>query len=229
MKIPLFDIDDTLIIGGSQAYKAGFARAFSEVYHLPNASQADIDPVGKIDNQIILEIAQVHGVAHQEARAILPEAVKTIVTYHQAHEIDLRHQVAAGAIDLLQTLKALSLPLGLLTGNIQASALIKLKAAGIDQYFTFGAFGDQAFKRVDLIDIAVKRYNALNHQQKIKTDFVIVGDSALDVKCAQDGHIKVIAVASGKFTQTDLRNAGADLVVKSLSEKTKITEFLKLS
>jgi phosphoglycolate phosphatase len=226
MKIPLFDIDNTLIIGQSAAYLKGWPFAFNKVFNLPNASQADVDPVGKIDNQIIIEIAEVHGLSETEVKAKLPIAVEAIFEYQKDHEIDLSHLVARGAHELLSYLRSQFTPLGILTGNLEPSAWLKLEKAGLKDYFSFGAFGDLAFKRVDLIQIAVDRYNTRFSDHKVKRDFVIIGDSPLDVKCAQDGGIQVIAVATGKSSQTDLRSAGADLVVKTLEDQTTIVNFL---
>lgn len=56
--------------------------------------------------------------------------------------------------------------------------------------------------------------------------FVIIGDSPLDIACARAGNIEVIAVAAGVYKQHHLSEA--DLVVKSLEEKDKILEFLRI-
>jgi phosphoglycolate phosphatase-like HAD superfamily hydrolase len=213
-------------LGGSPAYKAGFQAAFAQVFNLPHASQADIDTVGKIDNQIILEIAKVHGLGHDTVMQKLPQAVQAVIDYHQTHETDLTPQIAPGAVDLLNRLTELKLPLGLLTGNIEASAWLKMEKSGLKPYFSFGGFGDQAFKRVDLIDIARKRCNQVHHTQFQKSDFVIIGDLLLDIKCAKDGGIRVIAVATGKHSLAELQAAGADIVVPTLESQEQIFAFL---
>src|SRR5258706_4035883 len=101
-----------------------------------------------------------------------------------------------------------------------------LEEANLKSFIDFGAFGNLALTRVDLIKVAQNRYEKLFGKNRPITDFVIIGDTPLDIACARDGGIEVIAVATGHFSAEELQSAGADLVINSLEEKEKIMEFL---
>jgi len=228
MKIPLFDIDNTLIEGGNNAHVGSYNHAMEYVYDQPTASISEIKIDGMIDTQIIVEVLKLHGVPQEEVRAKMPEAMKAMAEYFAAHEHEGKSIIMPGIVELLTELKKRHVPLGLLTGNIEVIAWRKLALVGLKDFFSFGSFGNLGYKRVDLIPIAVQR--AKNKDIHVPlTDFVIVGDSPLDVACAKAGGIQVIAVGAGNFSSEELKVVGADLVVDTCKEKDKILKFLQIS
>lgn len=224
-KIPLFDIDWTLIEGNNGIHKAGFMHAYGTVYNLPGASIDEIEHNGMIDSQILMEIAKLHGVSEETAKTKVQDAMTAVVDYFMKHVEEGHFKVMPGTIELLNELKKMGIPLGLLTGNIEEIGWEKVNRAGVKEYFTFGAFGSFAYKRVDLIPIAKKRLEEILKEDISLNRFVIIGDSPLDIACARAGNIEVIAVAAGVYNEHHLSEA--DLVVNSLEEKDKIIEFLK--
>lgn len=228
MKIPLFDIDKTLIEGGNQPHSESFDYALRTVYKLPDASKKEIKTDGMIDTQILLEVLKLHGVSEDEAMQKIPDAMRAMEVYYSQHQNEGETQVLKGVRELLQTLKEKKVPCGLLTGNVESIGWHKIAKVGLKEYFSFGAFGNLAYKRVDLIKIAKERAEkVLNKQLQLK-DFFIVGDSPLDIACAKAGGIQVIAVAQGSFSKQELEAAGADLVLESLEEKEKFLDFMRL-
>jgi phosphoglycolate phosphatase-like HAD superfamily hydrolase len=229
MYIPLFDIDGTLLqgSGGNQAHLMGFNYAFKSVFGLENASVKQIVTDGKIDKQIILEVVEVNRVDHKLALGKLDEAINAVISYYLEHADEGSCVAVKGAESLLNDLKVREIPLGLLTGNIEAIAMDKLKRAGLDHFFQFGAFGNLALKRVDLIQIARKRATKIFGTNIVTASFVIVGDSILDVLCAKDGNLPVIGVSTGNYSIKQLVEAGADLVVAGLEHKTEIIKFIE--
>lgn len=225
-KIPLFDIDWTLLEGGNTIHKAGFAHAYKTIYNLPSASIDEIEHNGMIDSQILMEIAKLHGVSEEDATNKVDNAMTAAVDYFMKHVDEGNYQPMPGVINLLKELKSLTIPLGLLTGNIEEIGWEKVRKAGIKEYFTFGAFGSLAYKRVELIPIAKKRLEKILKEGIPLERFVIIGDSPLDIACARTGNIEVIAVAAGVYKKHHLSEA--NLVVESLEEKGRIIEFLKI-
>lgn len=225
-KIPLFDIDWTLLEGSNTVHKAGFAHAYKAIYNLPSASVDEMEHNGMIDSQILMEIAKLHGVSEKESENKVDDAMTAVVDYFMKHVDEGSYQPMPGVINLLKELKDLGLHLGLLTGNIEEIGWEKVRRAGIKDYFTFGAFGSLAYKRVDLIPIAKKRLEEILKEDIPLKRFVIIGDSPLDIACARAGNIEVIAVAAGVYKEHHLSEA--DLVVESLEEKDKIIDFLKI-
>ena len=107
---------------------------------------------------------------------------------------------------------------GLLTGNFEQGARIKLGAFGLNEYFATGAFGSDNEDRNKLLPIAVERFNILSGRDIDFTDCVIIGDTPRDVMCARPYNAICIAVATGPYAARSLVAAGADVVVEDLSD-----------
>lgn len=229
-KIPLFDIDWTLLRGGevgNKIHHEAFDFALHTVYHQSAASINDVLGEGRIDPQILIQILNLYGVQEKEAKRKIPQAMAAMTRYFRDHADQGHYEPMPGVIDLLSDLKERGLLLGLLTGNVEAIGWEKLRRAGIAGYFAFGAFGSMAFKRVDLIQIAKDKASEALGQDVPVHRFVIVGDSPLDIACAREGGIPVIAVGAGHYQSHELSHA--DLVVDSLKEQDKIIKFLQLT
>lgn len=227
MEIPLFDIDWTLLEGGNKAHDDAFDFAFKNVYNLPEASKREIQTDGMIDKQIIVEILKRHSVPEEIARAKMDLAVSAMAEYYADHESEGECVVMPGVVELLSELKSRRVPMGLLTGNVEGIAWRKVSRAGIRDFFSFGSFGNLAYKRVDLISIAAERARSAGINASVK-DLVIVGDALLDVKCAKDGGIHSVAVGAGKFSVEQLAVMEPDLLLSTLKEKEKFLRFFKL-
>lgn len=226
-KIPLFDVDWTLLKGKNPAHLNAFDYALHTVYQLPaSATVQDHLYEGKIDSQILMEVAQQYGVSEKQSKEKIYDAMDATVDYFMKHVSEGHYDLMSGVKELLEELKALDIPVGLLTGNIEEIGWKKIEIAGIRAYFIFGGFGSLAFKRVDLIPIAKKRLEEILGEEIALERFVIIGDSPLDIACAKAGNIQVIAVAAGDYKKHHLSEA--DLVVESLEEKEKIIDFLKI-
>ncbi len=218
VKFPLIDIDKTLILGKNSSHFGAFNYAFKTVFGLPNASINQIIPDGMIDRQIISEVVRSNGFPVKEIPQRMPAAVDAMLTYFRIHKSEDTFASTPGAADFLTVLQREGLPLGLLTG------------IGFRSFFEYGAFGDQADQRVDLIPLAISRASNLLGQPESLPEkhFVIMGDSPRDVACAKAGGLEVIAVATGSYSTDQLRDAGADLVVATLEEQQKICTFLNI-
>jgi phosphoglycolate phosphatase-like HAD superfamily hydrolase len=229
MKIPLFDIDWT-ILGKNKTrniHTEAFLYTFEHIYMIKKPVTRELE--GKIDNQIILETVMNHRVPRGTAEKKLPLAVETIKDYFAAHQHEGTLDLLPGVRTLLEELQSLKIPVGLLTGNIDVIGWRKLDTAGIKTFFSFGAFGNEAFRRPDLIEIAHKRAEKTTGTKIKRENFVIIGDTPLDIACAKQGGICSIGVATNpKIKKEDLDKAGADLAVNSLSEKEKILQFLSV-
>jgi phosphoglycolate phosphatase len=132
-----------------------------------------------------------------------------------------------GVRDLLQELSGLpNVYLGLVTGNIESGAKIKLSLAKLWKYFDIGGFGDDARNRSDLPPIAVNRA-----QDFYKTDFAnkniwIIGDSEHDISCAKDNQLRSLAVSTGWTDHELLAEYKPDYLVTDFSDVEKIRNIL---
>lgn len=226
MKIPLFDIDGTLFKTANPVHRDAFEYAFKKTYGI-NAKQTDISPEGKVDNQIILEVLEKHGISEKEIKQKIKDATKEMTIYFEENKNSVNPEILPGVINLLKKLRHKNIPIGMLTGNVEEIAWIKIEKAGLKDFFDFGAFGDKAFKRVELVEHAKNNAEkALNKCFKT-TDFVIIGDTPRDIECAKDAGINVIAVSTGIYPFEELLNEKPNLVVHYLDDKS-VFEFLEI-
>jgi len=228
VKIPLFDLDDTLLRGGNKPHNDAFDFIFKKVYQI-NAPIKEIKSEGMIDSQIIIEILKLHNVSPTKAKEKLPQAFKEMGDYFLKHIAQGEYVLMPGVSEILTELKNRKIALGILTGNLEVIGWKKLERAGLRQFFDFGVFGNMALRRADLVPIALKKAQAKLGRGVPLKDLVIVGDSLRDVACAKESDIAIIAVATGKNTKDELKSAGADLVVSSLLDKDKIFDYLGIT
>lgn len=224
--VPLFDIDWTLLVGKNQVHLDAFTHMFTTVYNEPTAAISDITPHGMIDSQIIIEVMKVHGWAEGDIRQKLAEAFDAINTYYATHADPKYIEKLPGVDNLLIKLKENNIMMGLLSGNIEGMAWNKMEMAGIKDYFSFGAFGDMADTRPELVSVAQKQIKAKFNLDIPNEQFVIIGDSPLDVVTAKKAGTKCIAVATGSSDMVKLSAENPELTVTSLEELDKILPFI---
>src|SRR4029434_4247922 len=117
--------------------------------------------------------------------------------------------------------------LGLLTGNLRDGARHKLAHYRIDHYFQFGGFGDQHCDRNDVAREAVAALT-MHSAIEIQTDDIwVIGDTPLDIQCARSVGVRVLAVATGMHSVTELAVEQPDLLLPDLSDATDFVLQLK--
>ena len=124
-----------------------------------------------------------------------------------------------GIPDLLQSLQGHDdVYLGLLTGNFEAGARIKLERFDLWRYFRCGAFGDDSPDRNALVPVALERAEACGIPAIAAEDVIVVGDTPHDVACAKAVGAVAVGVATGGFTADQLRDCGAAVVFDTLED-----------
>jgi len=222
MRLILFDIDGTLIDSGGAGVRA-LDFALKELFAVEDGFHG-ISMAGKTDPSIMREGLIKHGLS---ADGNL-EKVMAAYLRHLRQEIQNdRKQIKPGIYEALGKLQSKAdLSLGLLTGNIEQGARIKLEPFQLNTYFPTGAFGSDDEDRNMLLPVAVTRYETLfSHTIRIE-ECIVVGDTARDVECAQIYGAACFAVATGPYSVDDLRDAGADYVVEDLSDPAPLLQFL---
>ena len=116
---------------------------------------------------------------------------------------------------------------GLLTGNLQAAAEAKLVPFGLWDYFSFGAFADDAIERLDLGPIALARASDSCDATFVREAVTVIGDTPHDIACARAIGARSLAVASGCFTMDQLAACEPTFLVSSLEEPA-VLSFLSL-
>ena len=121
-----------------------------------------------------------------------------------------------GVNALLASLKEEGHSLGLLTGNIERGAMLKVAYHGIVDYFQFGAYGDDHWDRNKLGPIALQRAKKSIGLRFSQDEILVIGDTPKDVACAHAFGAKCVAVATGNFSEEELVACGADRTVPDL-------------
>jgi phosphoglycolate phosphatase len=224
MHVILFDIDGTLIDSG-EAGSRSLNLSFAELFSIGNAFQG-ISMAGKTDTEIIKEGMQKHGISAEGNF----EFFISIYLEHLRKEIDNKKKhVKPGIYELLEELTAIGdIQLGLLTGNIESGARIKLEPFDLNKYFPTGAFGSDDEDRNKLLPIALSRFEERCRRKIRVNESVIVGDTPRDVQCAKIYGARSLGVATGSYSIDELKEAGADYVMKDLSSYETLSRFLNI-
>jgi phosphoglycolate phosphatase len=216
-KILLFDIDGTLLLSGRAGYRA-LTRAFEELFGVSRGF--DRVPVAGMTDELILSDAleQAGMVADREARARFHTRYCELFA-DEVHFPGPRKGLMPGVMALLETLNRHDdIRCGLVTGNFARPAQIKLDHFNILDFFDFGAYGDDASARDDLVPIAVERARRNGATVAAPGDVVVIGDTPLDVQCALAAGARSVAVATGSYDEATLQETGAHLVLSDLSD-----------
>jgi phosphoglycolate phosphatase len=203
-RLVLFDIDGTLITDGG-ASRSAFADALRTVFGY-HGDLRRYDFSGRTDPQIATMVLRDAGWTEEAVNAKLDELWPVYLA-------GLARNASAGSVRALPGIPSLvdalhaerSVTLGLLTGNIERGARLKLAPPALNDFFAFGAFGSDSAKREELPPIAVDRASKIDGHRFRDADVVIIGDSIYDVRCGVPHNATTIAVASGKTKGETLR------------------------
>lgn len=199
-RLVLFDIDGTLLSAGRvardsilRALESAFGwRALSE-----HQNREKFDFSGKTDPQIVRELV-LEDVGRERFDAGLARALGLYLE-------ELERGLAPGTVVPKPGISALlgrladetNVTLGLLTGNLEAGARLKLAPPDYNRYFPFGAFGSDSADRYELPRVAVDRALAHTGRGFAGKSIVIVGDSVHDVACGRALGVRSVGVATG--------------------------------
>ncbi len=227
-RLLLFDVDGTLL-DAAGAGRAALEGAMREVYE----TTGPIDEFafdGLTDPDIVRSLLNMAGL---EDPAIDARLASLWDSYDWRLEGELqarrgRVAVFPGVTDLLGRLaEEPRFRLGLLTGNVERGAWMKLRSCGLDGCFGFGAFGSDAERRVDLPPIALRRARATTGIAFTSEEMILIGDTPEDVRCARTGGARILAVATGRFSVEELEAHGADWVVPGLDDVAAVVELIE--
>jgi phosphoglycolate phosphatase-like HAD superfamily hydrolase len=107
--------------------------------------------------------------------------------------------------------------IGLLTGNFEGGAAIKLGHFDLWRRFAFGAFGDVHIDRRALVPVALEAAARAGFDIPASRT-IVIGDTPLDVDCAHAHGARCIAVATGEYSREELATHCADLTVATLED-----------
>ncbi len=208
----LFDIDGTLLSGAAEAHRDAMYEALRAVHSITPSSAAlgTISPAGRTDPEIARAILLRAGVSARRIDDCADEIRERCCrAYARLCPNDLSAFVLPGIPDLLAwASRREEVIVGLLTGNYEPVARLKLARAGIGRYFARGqgAFGSDAEDRVALPAIARRRAGTAARPHP-RTETIVIGDTPRDIACARADGVRCVAVASGSYSADELSDA----------------------
>jgi phosphoglycolate phosphatase-like HAD superfamily hydrolase len=221
-RVLLFDIDGTLVRAGA-AGKDALARALNEL-HAIESPFVDINFGGRTDQSIARELFELHGVSWTPERG--QEFLNLYAHYFHEALQNRAPILLPGVRELLQRLRDDQKHLmGLLTGNIERCAQIKLDAFQLWSYFNFGGFGDHHEDRAEIAAEAFRRATHLHGSELKPHEVLIIGDTPADVRCARAIGADVFIVGTGPVQKAAIEEAGPDFFHEDLS---RLEDILKL-
>ena len=208
----LFDIDGTLVDAGG----AGVAALQDAAVEVFGGAGPPLNLAGSTDGAILRGFFEYFG------RQYDPVIEKR---FYQSYLSQIREnlqnptyggRLLEGVNTLLASLREEGHFLGLLTGNIERGAMLKVTHYGIADYFRFGAYGDDHWNRNKLGPIALERAEKSAGVRFSQDEILVIGDTPKDVACAHAFGVKCVAVATGHFNEEELAACGADRTIPNL-------------
>lgn len=216
-RLVLFDIDGTLL-SATGASRGALVDALVAVYGTAGSID-DYDFSGKTDPQIVRELIEGAGKDPAMVAARRPEALRI---YREHLEVRLRPsdvRAKTGVEPLLERLQAeVGVTLGLLTGNLEPCARVKLAPLGLNAFFPLGAYGSDHEERSRLPAVAVERAHRATGVRFERKSVVVVGDSVHDVRCGDSLGVRAVAVATGKTPASRLAEERPDALLPDFSD-----------
>ncbi len=214
-RLLLFDIDGTLVDtsgAGVQALKDVLREQFGITDDL-----GGIEIAGKTDSGIVHQILRKQKIA---ATGKTMAAFLDLYVEFLARELPKRAgRVLPGIAELLPRLQARPRNvLGLLTGNVERGAKLKLSHYGLWDFFELGAFADDHHDRNELGAFAQRRAREKHAIDFAAKDIDVIGDTPHDIACGKAIGARTIAVTTGSFSRAQLAVHQPDFILADFSE-----------
>ncbi len=229
MRLALFDVDGTLITTGGAGMRA-FYRALRLIFNV-DANGEVIHPDGKTDPLILKELLAYYGLADRWGDKTSDDLFSSYLScledeMRRAKECGLI-RILPGVVDLLEMLSGQpDFCVGLVTGNLERGAAIKLSNAGLARYFRFGGYGSDSEDRTKLTRIGIQRGARTIAPEPVESVYIL-GDTPLDIIHGHAAGASVIAVASARYGIDDLRAYNPDMLVPDLTPAECIVRFMR--
>lgn len=209
----LFDIDGTLVTGAADAHARALHEALKAVHGVDARNvRMSVAPAGRTDPEIARALLLGAGVSASQIDERAEEVREhCCAVYARRCPQDLSRTVLPGVPELLEWLRVQpGVILGLLTGNYEPVARLKLRRAGLGAAFASdqGAFGSDSEDRTMLPAIARRRAGVPGSPHPRERTLVI-GDTPRDIACARADGLRCVAVATGPYDAEALGEADA--------------------
>jgi phosphoglycolate phosphatase len=222
-RLVLWNVDLTLV-DVARVTRSAYAEAFEAVagrrlIQLPQMA-------GRSESEIFFDALALNGVdvrVDGDAERLLEpfSAGLAAALAARQEELTVQGQALPGAAEAMAAVARLDGAVQtVLTGNSRPTAMLKLRAFGLDGFvdFDIGGYGSEAYPKGTLLRVTRQRAADFLGVTFGEGATVYIADSARDVDAARIGGARSLAVASGRASAAELREAGADAVLPDLAD-----------
>jgi phosphoglycolate phosphatase len=139
-------------------------------------------------------------------------------------------QLLPGAVESLAAVAGLTdVVQSVLTGSSRPNATLKVRAFGLDRYLDLavgGFAGSDPYPKGALLRVARQRAEEKYGVRFAEASTTYIADATRDVEAARIGGARSVAVASGRASTAELRDAGADAVLPDLTDPALVTALV---
>jgi len=224
-KLVLFDVDGTLITR-CRVHEESFSVAFRKVLGI-ELGEKDTGSAGQTDRKIVTELMRKKGLDEKTIRSGVGHVFAAMSKHVEGNiKKDNSFHEIPHVMELLVELEKRGDILGLVTGNVEKIARLKLQKLGLLDFFEVGAFGNTSEKRSDLAMKAIKGAERKFKTKIDKKDVFVIGDTPRDIESGKETGVRTIAMATGPFTLFELKKHNPDYAFADFSEKDKIVQAM---
>jgi phosphoglycolate phosphatase len=223
MRILLWDIDGTLIKSENKSFPSAHSLAIERVI----AIKLNIDETlhGATDLEVILHLAKINQIKISKNKfALILDELDCITLQKINKRENSQVLVQPGIRQVLDYLKSNNFSQGILTGNTQKRAQAKLENVDLTSFFSPELFfcGGNFESRIMLAQFVNKKL--------LDQDVILIGDSPKDIFAAKKNNLKVIGVATGNYSESQLFAGNPNLVISNFkSHKNNFINFINKS
>jgi phosphoglycolate phosphatase len=181
----LFDIDGTILDSGGDGKRA-YYRAFKDVCGIE--IDRNINFLGGIDSFFFDTLYRRNNLPPEKHE-------KTWKSFKKRYSLLLEEYAQTGSWTLFDSVREVIKNLsakscaGLVTGNIEEGARIKLARFNLDHYFNFGGYGEGTHHRSIMVKQAIEKAEAHCGRHFEKERIFLFGDTEKDIESAIDNRI----------------------------------------
>ncbi len=220
MKLVLFDLDGTLLKAEGIGRRS--SRKALETVFGTSGNLDEFYPGGRTQEAIFVDTLAGAGIGGHDYLEKRDELYKIFLVSFQEYLRLGEHRIQQlpGANDLIRFLKRnTNHTLGIVTGNHQEIAKLKLQSAGLDPgWFLIGAYGQESADRSDLVPLAQKRAETITGKRFPEYRTIVIGDTTRDVLSAQSVGATSFALTSGTDDRELLSSVNPDYIFDGLQE-----------
>ncbi|MGC9365250.1 MAG: HAD family hydrolase [Fidelibacterota bacterium] len=222
----LIDIDGTLLYPG-MAPRYALAAAIEEF--VGKTLRFEVDHLAGMTDPLIVADALRRLNIPAEKRDGLPEKIldRYLVLLQRRYPDAEDHHLYPGTLTLLNYLQSQAVRLGLISGNLEQGARIKLAPFNLMRYFSLGVFSNDHARRDRLPTIALEKCRRQFKEDYPPQRVIIIGDTIRDVRCAHRNAMRAIAVVRHAERRAGIEAEKPDLIVENFEDITPIRKYIE--